>query len=307
MVEINEREMYTFVTDEFYSFQKRRINLEKIVVVGYNEENGRYLSKSGIWYDKVFLHETVNDAMTSIILLYRNKMDQMTNEYNLKMEKLKKDIDSIVEIVHQSRTIKLLKEIVFDDDGNAYHLVKIGNQVWMVENLRTTKYNDGTSIPLIRDGKAWSVLKTPGYCWYNNDIGHKEPYGALYNWYTVNTGKLAPEGWCIPTDEEWTVLSDYLGGCSVAGGKLKETGFDHWEEPNIGATNEVGFCAIPGNCRNNDGSFYSMNRYGYWWSSTEYDSSSVYNRGLSFYYGTMNRYSDDKGCGFSVRLVMKRY
>ena len=108
---------------------------------------------------------------------------------------------------------------VVDIDGNVYHTVTIGTQVWMVENLKTTRYNDGTAIPLVTDGTAWAALTTPGYCWYNNDSAtYKNTYGALYNWYAVNTGKLAPTGWHVPTDSEWTVLTTYLGGESLQAG-----------------------------------------------------------------------------------------
>ena len=101
---------------------------------------------------------------------------------------------------------------VKDADGNIYTSVKIGDQVWTVENLRTTKYNDGTAIPVVKDSAAWVALKTPGYCYYNNttNAGSIKKYGALYNWYVVNTGKLAPEGWHVPTDSEWTNMENYL-------------------------------------------------------------------------------------------------
>ena len=101
---------------------------------------------------------------------------------------------------------------VTDIDGNVYHLITIGTQVWLVENLKTTRYNDGAPIPLVTDSAAWSLLTTPGYCWYNNDIANKNPNGALYNWFAVNTGKLAPTGWHVPTDAEWTILTTFLGG-----------------------------------------------------------------------------------------------
>ena len=102
----------------------------------------------------------------------------------------------------------------------------IGTQTWMAENLRSTTLNDGTDIPFVPDVTAWAALTTPGYCWFQSDsLG----YGALYNWYTVNTGKLCPEGWHVPADEEWTILTDFLGGKSVAGGKLKEAGTYHWQ------------------------------------------------------------------------------
>ena len=115
---------------------------------------------------------------------------------------------------------------VTDIDGNAYHTVAIGTQVWMVENLKTTRYNDGTAIPLVTDSAVWGNLtSTPGYCWYNNDMSmYKNLYGALYNWYAVSTEKLAPEGWHVPTNSEWGVLINYLGGDTSAGGAMKETG-----------------------------------------------------------------------------------
>ena len=133
-----------------------------------------------------------------------------------------------------------------DIDGNVYHTVTIGTQIWMVENLKTTRYNDGSPIPFVTDSSSWSNLTTPGYCWYNNDTTNKNTYGALYNWFAVNTGKLAPTGWHVPTDDEWTTLTTYLGGESIAGGKLKETGTTHWRTPNAGATNEIGFTASSG-------------------------------------------------------------
>ena len=102
--------------------------------------------------------------------------------------------------------------MITDVDGNSYHTVKIGTQTWMVENLKTTKFNDGSPIPLIRDSSTWKASLTPGYCFYKNDSAkNKSTYGALYNWNAVNTGRLAPKGWHVPTDAEWTVLINYVG------------------------------------------------------------------------------------------------
>ncbi|MGB7568216.1 MAG: FISUMP domain-containing protein, partial [Chitinivibrionales bacterium] len=164
-----------------------------------------------------------------------------------------------------------------DADGNVYTTVTIGAQTWMVQNLKTTTYNDGTSIPLVTDSIAWFNLSTPGYCWYNNDVANKATYGALYNWYTVNTGKLAPAGWHVPTDSEWTVLFTYLGSDTLgnAGGKLKEAGTLHWLSPNTNATNESGFSALPGGFRvplSSYSIFNNMSTDGVWWSSTRYIS-----------------------------------
>ena len=200
---------------------------------------------------------------------------------------------------------------VTDIDGNVYNTVTIGTQVWMAENLKTTKYNDGTSIPLVTDATAWTNLSTPGYCWYNNDAAtYKDPYGALYNWYTVNTGKLCPTGWHVPTDAEWTTLTDYLGGESVAGGKLKETGTTHWTTPNTDATNETGFTAFPGGERYSSGIFNGIGNYGNWWSATEVSSADAWYRHLfndnsSVYRGSLTETvaPPSRNIGFSVRCV----
>jgi len=194
---------------------------------------------------------------------------------------------------------------VKDVDGNVYKAVPIGTQVWMAENLKTTKYNDGTAIPLVKDDKAWEALSTPAYCWYKNDeVTNKNKYGALYNWYTVNTNKLCPSGWHVSTDAEWTTLTTYLKGDSVAGGKLKETGTVHWQSPNKGATNESGFTALPGGYRiSYGGSFGYIGNNGYWWSPVKDSSSIASYRYIG--YGTNNLFSTSysKHSGFSVRCV----
>jgi len=191
-----------------------------------------------------------------------------------------------------------------DIDGNVYTDAMIGTQVWMRENLKTTKYNDGTFIPLVTNKTAWANLSTPGYCWYNNDATtYKTIYGALYNWYTVNTGKLCPTGWHVPTKDEWAVLATYLGGESVAGGKLKETGTSHWLSPNTGANNTSGFTALPGGYRYTAGEFDFVGMNGFWWSVNESTTDWAYDRELdndNSYYWFFN---DPKKAGFSVRCI----
>lgn len=115
-------------------------------------------------------------------------------------------------------------DTVLDIDGNVYRTVTIGTQVWMVENLKTTRLNDGTPLQLVPFPSVWRRTVDPAYCWRQNDSSYKEPFGALYNWHAVRTGKLAPPGWHVPTDEDWTILTSFLGGDSIAGGKLKEAG-----------------------------------------------------------------------------------
>ena len=196
---------------------------------------------------------------------------------------------------------------VTDIDGNVYHTITIGNQVWMVENLKTTRYNDGTAITLISDSAVWVNLVytgTPGYCWYKNDaVKYKSTYGAIYNWYAVNTGKLAPAGWRIPTDADWTTLATFLGGDSLAGNKLKEQGTYHWAPLNIGADNSSGFSALPGGVRLYDASFNGISQVGYWWSVTASDSGSAWTRELNCSNSKMNRENYGKTLGCYVRCI----
>lgn len=202
--------------------------------------------------------------------------------------------------------LKTSTSTVTDIDGNIYHTVTIGTQVWMVENLKTTRYNDGTVIPLVTDTTTWKNLTTPGYCWFNNDLTtYKNTYGAMYNWFAVNTGKLAPTGWHIPTDAEWTTLTAYLGGVSVAGGKLKEAGTSHWSSPNTGATNESGFTGLPGGWRNLSPTlYYSIGYDATWWSSTAGSSAnSAWCRDMTYSDGNLTSASYDVNYGFSVRCI----
>ena len=191
-----------------------------------------------------------------------------------------------------------------DIDGNTYNIVTIGDQVWMQENLRVTKLNDGTPIPCLTDEDTWLYTNEPGYGWYDNDAStYGELYGAMYNWYTVNTGTLCPNGWHVPTDAEWTVLTDYLGGETIAGGKLKEAGTEHWLSPNVDAKNETGFTALPGGYLNNGGYSYSIGARGSWYTSSEKDNMFVWRRDMQSNHGEVQRWNNNKNFGLSVRCV----
>ncbi len=189
-----------------------------------------------------------------------------------------------------------------DIEGNIYKTVTIGTQTWMAENLRTTKYNDSTDIQNVTID-LWKFMGQGSYCNYNSATSPDTiaTYGRLYNWYAVNTGKLAPVGWHVPTDAEWTTLTTYLGGESVAGGKLKETGKTHWLLPNTGCTNETGFTALPGGYCN--GSFYDIGFSGDWWSATEYETTSARFRSMGFNQKTVYSSHLSKKVGLSVRCV----
>jgi uncharacterized protein (TIGR02145 family) len=195
--------------------------------------------------------------------------------------------------------------VIRDRNGNEYTSVTIGSQTWMVENLKTTKFSDGTEIPLIAEAEAWSVLTTPGYQWYNNSLSSfKVPYGALYNFYAVSTGKLCPTGWHVPTDTEWTTLTSFLLGEEVSGGKLKEAGLTHWDTPNTDASNETGFTALPGGYISSSGSYGNIGYEGTWWTASESMEWDAFCRRLSCSNGRMFATTFLKKSGFSVRCLM---
>jgi uncharacterized protein (TIGR02145 family) len=196
---------------------------------------------------------------------------------------------------------------ISDVNGNIYKSVKIGNQIWMTENLNTTRYNNSTLIPNVTNNSEWAALVTPSYRWYKDDsLQYKIPYGALYNWFTVNTGKLCPKGWHVPSDNEWSDLTNYLGSDSFAGGKLKDTGTVYWIKPNTGATNESGFTAVAGGMCTEVGQFAYNRSYGFWWSSTEFGSGpfSAWIRDMKYTISSVERnHNYGKKPGFSVRCV----
>lgn len=203
-------------------------------------------------------------------------------------------------------------EGVKDIDNNRYEIETIGSQTWMAENLKTTRYNDGLAIPLIADDDtAWgtaSTNKASAYTWYGNDASNLITYGALYNWYAIDMSSngsknVCPTGWHVPTDVEWTTLTNYLRGQNVAGGKMKEAGLAHWISPNEEATNESGFAGLPGGSRNTDGLFLYIGNFGYWWSSTENNALDAWFRFLYHINDNVYRNVNNKGFGFSVRCL----
>ena len=186
--------------------------------------------------------------------------------------------------------------------------VQIGNQTWAIKNLDVETYRNGDPIPEEQDGNAWSNLTTGAWCYYQNNTGNGTIYGKLYNWYAVNDPRgLAPNGYHIPSDAEWTTLTDYLGGASIAGGKMKEAGTSHWLSPNAYASNLSGFRGLPGGFRNVNGNFNSIGANGYWWSSSEAtifsNTEKAWYRSLSSNNGNVSSYNDYKLYGFSVRCL----
>jgi len=188
-----------------------------------------------------------------------------------------------------------------------YPSVLIGAQYWMEKNLEVTTYRNGDIIPYVPSKfygfwTPWPALTTGAWCYYNNDPS--SGYGKLYNWYAVNDPRgLAPTGWHIPTDAEWTTLSTTLGGNSLAGGKMKTKGVDRWLSPNTGATNSSGFAGLPGGLRDNLGDFSNFGNFGYYWSATESSGSNAWSRFLTYNNGSLTSANNDKHFGFLVRCI----
>jgi uncharacterized protein (TIGR02145 family) len=200
----------------------------------------------------------------------------------------------------------LQAQTVKDIDGNVYKTITIGTQVWMAENLKTTKYRNGdligTTTPVTLDIENET---TPIYQWaYGGNESNVETHGRLYTWYAVSdNSNICPTGWHVPSDAEWTTLTTYLGGERVAGGKLKEAGTTHWQSPDTGATNETGFTGLPSGYRDYGGSFALIGSDGYWWSSTESSTALSYYRSMYNNNSNVSRNDTDKQSGYSVRCL----
>jgi uncharacterized protein (TIGR02145 family) len=207
---------------------------------------------------------------------------------------------------------------VKDIDGNTYNTVQIGTQCWTKENLKASKYNDGTTIPLDTSGgvnglgQTWGTRSTGARTIYANDNTNLTTYGYLYNWYAAkgistsgssNYKNICPTGWHVPSDGELTTLTTYLGGESVAGGKMKTIGTAYWTSPNTAATNESGFSALPGGHRSSDGSFFDLSYNAFFWSATEYYNFDAWARYLNYNYSIVDRGGFSKSVGASVRCL----
>ncbi|MFZ4583084.1 MAG: fibrobacter succinogenes major paralogous domain-containing protein, partial [Paludibacter sp.] len=205
---------------------------------------------------------------------------------------------------------------VKDVDGNKYHTVKIGTQIWMVENLKTTKYNDGTPIPNITNNIEWVVIRTPAYCWYENDANsYKNTYGALYNFYVINTGKLAPKGWHIPTNAEWDTLINYVSNNQILSSSISKAlastsnWYIHTSLGSIGndltKNNNSGFSALPGGCRGaTSGDFFSIGIEGYWWADEGISiQGTASSKMLTYSSSRVYQYNYNVTNGLSVRCI----
>lgn len=210
-------------------------------------------------------------------------------------------------IIGESSMQELVTNI---DESGIYASVKVGKLIGMLRNLSVSHYRNGDSIPEIKDYAAWQASTIGAWCYYNNDPANDSIYGKLYNWYAVNDPRgLAPKGWHVPSDEEWTTLSNYVGGEPLAGGRMKSTGTIEagtglWYSPNKAATNKSGFTGLPGGTRYYYGTFYGVGQEGSWWSSSEniYHNGAMIRR-LYFDFSGLYRLGYYKQMGFSVRCL----
>lgn len=180
-------------------------------------------------------------------------------------------------------------QVVKDIDGNEYRTIQIGTQVWMTGNLQTTRYNDGAGIPLVTDQSAFYEIKAPCMCWYNNDeSANRNSFGALYNWYAVDTKKLCPPGWHVSSDEEWAILIEFLGGVAIAGGKLKDPS---------------GFNVLPAGFRGKDGFYPAAKSAAIFWTSSAFDSKDAWTRYFQPDNITALQEHGGKYHGFAIRCL----
>ncbi|MFH1196279.1 MAG: fibrobacter succinogenes major paralogous domain-containing protein [bacterium] len=213
--------------------------------------------------------------------------------------------DRIEKITYEGNTVPVSQNTVTDADGNVYQTITIGNQVWMAENLKTTRYNDGTPIKEQRDFDAWQKEKTGAYCWVMNNQDTKNVYGALYNWHAVNTGKLCPKGWHVPTKQEWEMLNSYLGSRESAA-QMKEVGTTYWRTSPANVTNKTGFTARPAGKRfHATGKFEEIGKMAIWWAATSANAGNAHFAVMYDNSAAMNtdNHSLSKESGFSVRCI----
>jgi uncharacterized protein (TIGR02145 family) len=203
--------------------------------------------------------------------------------------------------------ILLHGQSVTDFDGNTYPTVKIGTQTWMGQNLNVSRFRNGDPIMEAKSDETWekaSEEKKPAWCYYDFSADQGKVYGKLYNWYAVNDPRgLAPKGWHVPSEEEWNMLSGFLGGEEKAGGKLKENGITHWKTPNSGATNESGFAAMPSGLIYSFGGCVKMGIEGYWWTSKADGDETAILYSMSYQNATLTNLFLNKGVGIAVRCV----
>lgn len=290
------------IADGKYTIYLENGQKEKEETYSIGEKCSEGIYKDGCLYEQSIQYY-VNGRKKAEGTLKNGLRDGIWTEWYKTGEKKKEE-----KFENGNRTSQIFEDtkLVTDIEDNVYHTISIGNQVWLVENMKTTKYRNGdlieTTIPVTLDIIS---TETPKYQWaYGGNESNVDTHGRLYTWYAAtDTRNVCPAGWHVPADAEWKTLTKFLGGERVAGGKLKETGTIHWVNSNIGATNYSDFTALPGGFRYRDGPFIYFGSGGYWWSSTESNTLHAWLRQMHYSSSNVYRYDVNKAGGFSVRCI----
>ena len=250
---------------------------------------------------KLFSTIALSFMLLLSVSLFSQTIPKTMNIYEKNGTVTKIPLDRIEKITFDGPQITYTKNVVRDGDGNIYQTVKIGHQVWMASNLKTTKYIDGTPITNIRIGEEWIKTKSGAYCWYMNNSDNKEVFGGLYNWYAVAEDKICPRGFHVPRKEEWGALIGYLGS-REAGAKLRVAGDQYWKDSQPQTDNSSGFSALPGGVRHANATFQGEGTIARWWAidprtPDEGEAVILYNNGSAVIHPAR------KMMGFSVRCV----
>jgi len=301
---LNNSVIGSFNTDTILNFQEVQLPLlTKVFGSVQNCENQPLQNGYVVSYNQISFIDQGNFSFiscltTDSILIVKTNPMEFGEWQTLNLNPGLNDLDTLTLCNGDT----LVSGIISDIDGNVYNTVLIGDQEWMAENLKTTRYADGTLIPNVTNNADWSFQNTGAWCYYNNIVSNGAIYGKLYNWHAVaNQDNVCPAGWHVPSLDEWETLIDYLGGTEIAGGKMKS--ISSWVAPNLGATNLSGFSGLPGGYRNNSGGFAGTNFTGNWWSSVEFNSNRGNYFSVTYNYTSADRGDQQKVFGLSVRCV----
>ncbi len=274
-------------------------------------ENGKLVSSKIISQsnnNKASIHFAGNEKMQNINI-QKSKSSDVPFTYNTGDIFLFKGVSGnyscvVAEKIAGNKNINFNFVECKDADGNYYTTVTLGTQVWMAENLKTTKYRNGVSITNLTDNDAWMKTTAGAWCNYNNDAANGTKYGHIYNFHALADSRIiAPPGWHVPTRIEWQTLIVLLGNWAEAGGKLKESGALNWKSPNVGATNLSGFTALPGGYRYRNGVYTFINEYAYWWAFSKFDTDNFDAFFVSYEYNMIFPDNETAITGLYVRCV----
>jgi uncharacterized protein (TIGR02145 family) len=281
--------------------QTNFITAQKVSNINYRQEQSNIIVSYNLETKtpcKVNLFVSTNGGST-----WQGPLTKVSGDVGVKIASGSHSINwNVIEEFEELRGDKIQFQV--RADGENIETVVIGTQEWTTKNLDVSTYRNGDIIPEVKDPREWAALTTGAWCYYNNDSTNGTIYGKLYNWYAVSDPRgLAPAGFHVPTDSEWTTLTTYLGGETVAGCKMKATGTALWESPNTAAINSSGFTGLPGGSLDYYGAFNDIGNSGSWWSSSEYNTSHVWSHLLNYNYGTAFIHYSTKTYGFSVRCL----